>query len=149
MPSGRIVWVVGAEPGDPTRPLAAALQAAGGRARLLSDAEAAAWMADVDGSTEPQQVLPSLIVVSARLALAEDAAFLERIGAHQPWSFLPLVVCSDADSDLGCDAAYRGGAASWVVIPSAEDAAEHAARIFARYWLDTTLLPDIAPQARL
>ena len=149
MPSGRIVWVVGAEADDPTLPLAAALQAAGGRARLLSDAEAAAWMADVDGSTEPRQVLPSLIIVSARLALAEDAAFLAHIGGHQPWSFLPLVVCAGADSDVGCDAAYRGGAASWVVIPDQPDEAERAARIFARYWLDTTLLPDIAPQARL
>ncbi len=146
----RSVWLLGDAPGSGLDLLADAIRNARGVVDHLPDSAVHAWLDRVgaDHST-PVTVLPNLLVVEAELAWAEGGALLDLVAAHQPWSFLPLVVVSRHDDLERCAGTYARGASGWVVLPADEAAAREAAEGFARYWFTTTLLPAIDVRARL
>lgn len=86
-------------------------------------------------------VVPNLILLTDAVAFSDGGAPLEVLGSKPPWRLLPVVVVADADDPAHCRAAYAAGASSWVVV-AADDTADEIGEAFARYWLDTALLPD-------
>lgn len=99
----------------------------------------ASWMARVRAGDVV--TVPNLIVLTDEIAFGGEASPLEVLSARPPWRLLPVVVVGEQDDATRCRAAYAGGAASWVVLRDDEGRAE-IADAFARYWLDTALLPE-------
>ncbi len=129
--------------------MANALKAEEGLVEALAPDTVRTWLDQVEGGDMTPASLPNLLVVSADLALAEQSALLRVVSSVQPWTFLPLVVVSRVDDPERCRAVYEYGVSGWVVLPEDPPALEAAAGAFARYWLRTTLLPQIEAHARM
>ncbi len=125
------VWLVGGPASPLLASLGVALESAGGLVVHRSD-DPEEW------SPTPGE-LPSLIIVESEHAWRSDGAFLDALEAQSPWRSLPLVVASSSEHPERCEATYGRGAAGWVVLDQADEA---GAACFARYWLNTTLLPQ-------
>ncbi|MCB9537857.1 MAG: hypothetical protein H6704_16515 [Myxococcales bacterium] len=146
MPAVRTVWLLGSDRSLDV--LYEALRGEGAEVDRLGPPQVQSWLEQVQAGQTPS-TLPSLLVASAALAWQDDGLLLRTLAEHQPWRFLPLVVVANADDSARCDRSYDLGAAGWVVIPTDEGQAREAGQTFARYWLRTTLLPEIGPAARL
>ncbi len=146
MPGVRTVWLLGSDRSLDV--LCEALRGEGAEVDRLGPPQVQSWLEQVNAGQTPSS-LPSLLVASASLAWAEDGRLLRTLAERQPWRFLPLVVVADAEDPTLCDRSYDLGAAGWVVIPVDDVDAHEASQTFARYWLRTTLLPEIGPAARL
>mgnify|MGYP002629269291 CR=1 FL=1 len=146
MPVARTIWLLG--DAAQFEVLTSALREHGAEVERIPADGLHAWLGEVSSERAPN-ALPALLVVSAETAWADDGHFIRTVCSHQPWRFLPLVVVASEDDPVRCNQTYDLGAAGWVVLPPhASDLGELAAT-FARYWLRTTLLPDIGPHARL
>ncbi len=143
------VWLLGDAPGSGLDLLAAAIQPVSRAVDHLPDTAVHAWLDGLRASESAAvSALPNLLVVEAELAWADDADLLRTVANSQPWGFLPLVVVSRTEDDERCLESYTHGAAGWVVLPQDEARAREAAKVFARYWFHTTLLPLIDANAR-
>lgn len=85
-------------------------------------------------------LLPNLILLSREAAATGSPASLETLATRSPWRLVPLVVVSGVEDIDGCREAYAAGASSWAVV--GESDGEAIAEAFARYWLETAMLPS-------
>lgn len=142
MYTARCAWLVGE--GGALDTLAEALSRHDCVVERVSSDAVAPWMARVRAGDVV--TVPNLIVLTDAVAFGGDTPPLEVLSARPPWRLLPVVVVSDHDDAAHCRDAYARGAASWVVIDDDDTTRDEIADAFARYWLDTALLPDaIAP----
>lgn len=135
-------WLLGDPHKSGLDAVAAALRDANFRVESLPAERACVWCDEPD-SAEHVVVPPNLLVVEAGLAGADDARLLRVRVEREPWRYLPLVVVSARDDPGACARAYDLGAASWIVMPSDSAARARAADVFARYWTQANLLPDV------
>ncbi len=85
-------------------------------------------------------LLPNIIVLSREAAAPGAPASLSTLATRSPWRLVPLVVVSGVEDVDGCRDAYAAGASSWTVISGPDDG--ELAEAFARYWLETAMLPS-------
>lgn len=129
-------WLVGEE----TRlaPLARALERHGGRVERIDAGEVSTVLEKVRAGA--LTLLPNLIVLSREVAEPGGGAPLDTLATRAPWRLVPLIIVSGEDDPDACRRAYAAGASSWTVLP--EDGGDEVAEAFARYWLETAMLPS-------
>lgn len=137
MYTARCAWLVG--DGHALDTLGAALARHDCIVERIAPDAVDGWMSRVRAGDAA--VLPNLILLTDDIAFRDDGAPLEALAARPPWRLLPVVVVTTADDPARCRAAYAAGASSWVVVDPA-DATDEIGEAFARYWLDTALLPE-------
>ncbi len=140
------VWVLGEAGLDD---LASALAVGGASVERLEPDAAQRWVAAVAAGEAPPALLPNLLVAGVEFALDEDPSPLRTVKSSQPWGFLPFVVVAQGEDPVACGRAYDLGASSFVVLPEGREARGEVADAFARFWLETTRLPQIDAHARL
>lgn len=134
--TARTAWLLGDEP--PMGLLAETLQSHGCRAERIASADIERLLDRVRHGALP--LLPNLVLLGRDVAGHDGDAALKRLSTRAPWRLVPLVVVSAVEDAEACRAAYAAGASSWTVVPpDAPDVAE----AFARYWLDTAMLPPV------
>lgn len=134
--NARTAWLVGE--GPQLDVLAVALGRHGCRIERIAAAEIDSVLEKVRGGD--LTLLPNLILLTREVAAPGAAAALETLATRAPWRLVPLVVVAERHDPEGCRRAYSAGASSWTVIPESE--AETMAEAFARYWLETAMLPS-------
>lgn len=137
MYTARCAWLVGE--GEALDAVGEALAGHACVVERVGTRAVAPWMARVRAGDVV--TVPNLIVLTDEVAFGGETPPLEVLSARPPWRLLPVVVVCERDDAARCRAAYAGGAASWVVLEDSESRAE-IAEAFARYWLDTALLPE-------
>lgn len=134
--NARTAWIVGE--GVRADVLAKALEGHGCRVERIAADEVGTVLEKVRGGA--LALLPNLIILTREAAAPGAAASLDTLSTRAPWRLVPLVVLSDVEDDEGCRRAYAAGASSWTVLP--EEGGEALAESFARYWLETAMLPS-------
>ena len=137
--NARTAWLVGE--GRPLDSLGVALDRHGCRVERIAADGIDAVLEKVRGGD--LSLLPNLILLTHDAAAPAGAASLETLANRSPWRLVPLVVVSPTEDEDGCREAYAAGASSWAVIPD-DDAGGQLAEAFARYWLETAMLPSPA-----
>ncbi|MCB9543578.1 MAG: hypothetical protein H6703_14160 [Myxococcales bacterium] len=137
MYTARCAWLVGDGPALDT--LGSALARHHCIVERIAPDAVDGWMSRVRAGDAA--VVPNLIILTDAIAFKDGGAPLEVLAARPPWRLLPVVVVTTSDDPTHCRAAYAAGASSWVVVDPA-DATDEIGEAFARYWLDTALLPE-------
>ncbi len=115
-------------------PLQSWLQRYPCKLKIFNEQEFEAWFALPD---ELRQ-LPSLLIIDSELAWQAETQLLSFLKTTPPWSSLPVVLLTQREDPDACLRAYEQGAAAWACLES-----QAALDEFARYWLKTTLLPQL------
>jgi len=134
--NARIAWLVG--DGPQLELIDAALQRHGCRVERILATEIDAVLETIRRGA--LALLPNLIVLTREAAAPDGGAPLDTLASRSPWRLVPLVVISGVEDVAGCRRAYAAGASSWTVLP--DEDAEPLAESFARYWLETAMLPS-------
>lgn len=134
--NARTVWIVGEGPRVDT--LVAALERHACKVERIAAAGVGTVLEKVRGGA--LALLPNLIVLTREAASPKGGTSLETLATRSPWRLVPLVVLSDIEDEEACRRAYAAGASSWTVMP--EEGADEVAEAFARYWLETAMLPS-------
>lgn len=95
-------------------------------------------------SGDPTLARLSLVLLDLKMPFVNGLEVLEWVRTQHALRFLPIVVLTSSEQEGDIEAAYRLGAASFLVKPSQSEALGNLVRAIEAYWLHHNRLPAAA-----
>lgn len=95
----------------------------------------------VDGDTQPAPF--GLVLLDIKMPFMSGLEVLEWMRSQSVLRFLPVVMLTSSEQEADIEAAYRLGAASFIVKPSNPDELGDLLRVIDEYWFRRNRLPAV------